>query len=296
LAALQASLEGVATQNGGQEPGGLEGKRNSVKKTLHEHRRCGRKIMTGMDGEQSLSSRFLKAYNRLDDSLRKEFGAGKWEGHCTLLRKKAEHSVEFRQRRYELEKLADLRNSIVHWSRSWESKDAIAEPHAQIVAQYERLVQSVLEPPKAQIIAIPGNKICTATLDDCALSVIRKMHARVLTHVPVIQDKCLIGVFSENTVLSFLAANEMVALDLTIKIREFLDFIPLRAHKSETFEFVSRTASLAEVVGRFRENLANRKRLGAVFITENGKEDEELLGLITPWDVAGADSANSPNW
>ena len=27
------------------------------------------------------------------------------------------------------------------------------------------------------------------------------------------------------------------------------------------------------------------KRLAAVFVTENGGIDEELLGIITPWDV-----------
>ena len=28
-------------------------------------------------------------------------------------------------------------------------------------------------------------------------------------------------------------------------------------------------------------------RLAAVFITENGKLDEPLMGMLTPWDVLG---------
>ncbi|WP_411328773.1 hypothetical protein [Anaerofustis stercorihominis] len=29
------------------------------------------------------------------------------------------------------------------------------------------------------------------------------------------------------------------------------------------------------------------ERIGAIFITENGKENERLIGLITPYDVIG---------
>jgi hypothetical protein len=43
------------------------------------------------------------------------------------------------------------------------------------------------------------------------------------------------------------------------------------------------------MIALFQENLEKKKRLGAVFVTANGKEDEAMLGLITAWDVAGAD-------
>jgi predicted transcriptional regulator len=173
---------------------------------------------------------------------------------------------------------------------------AIAEPHPEIVARYEHLVQSVLKPISAQTIAVPRSKIYSATLDDCVLSVIREMHAKVFTHVPILENKRLFGVFTENTVLSYLAVNEIVGVDPTIKIREFRDFIPLDAHKSETFAYISRYALLAEVAVLFRESLKNKKRLGAVFMTANGKTSEDLLGLITAWDVAGADSTNGSGW
>jgi predicted transcriptional regulator len=245
-----------------------------------------------MTGAHDLSGRFLTAYNQLDDCLRKEFDSVKFEPHSVLLRKKAGRSMDFKQRLHELSRFAELRNSIVHWHGVTRDEQAIAEPHLEIVARYERLVQSMLKPLKAHAVTIPMNTIYTTTLDHYALSVIRDMHAKVYTHVPVMEDKRLFGVFSENTILSYLAVNEIVGADPTIKIREFRDFIPLRAHKSETFKFIPRNASLAEVTALFRESLQNKERLGAVFMTTNGKETEDVLGMITAWDVAGVDPAS----
>jgi hypothetical protein len=130
--------------------------------------------------------------------------------------------LDFRQRINELTKFADLRNSIVHWFGTG-SMEAIAEPHAEIVVQYERLVQSLLKPIRAHAIAVPKSKIYTATLDEYALLVIREMHSKVYTHVPILENRRLVGVFSENTLLSYPAVNEIVGVDSTIKIGEFRD-------------------------------------------------------------------------
>lgn len=209
---------------------------------------------------------------------------------------KAAKSMEFRQRLRELERFADLRNSIVHWFGVAGPEEAIAEPHAEIVARYENLVRTALKPAKAESIAVPKSKIFTATLDDSTLAVIREMHARVYTHVPVLEKRILAGVFSENTILSYLAANEIVGVDTTTQMNEFRDFLPIRAHKSESFAFAPRDATVAQVSKLFRESLEKKIRLGAVFLTENGKETEDLLGLITAWDLAGADDGSGPGW
>ena len=41
-----------------------------------------------------------------------------------------------------------------------------------------------------------------------------------------------------------------------------------------------------EVVKLFQDSLARRERVGMVFVTEHGEPDEELLGIITAWDMA----------
>ncbi|NLI59560.1 MAG: hypothetical protein GX387_13835 [Clostridium sp.] len=72
-----------------------------------------------------------------------------------------------------------------------------------------------------------------------------------------------------------------------VKIREFYEFIPMARHESESFAFVSREALVMDIEVMYAEQLQQGKRLAVVFITHSGKENEEILGLVTAWDIAG---------
>lgn len=39
----------------------------------------------------------------------------------------------------------------------------------------------------------------------------------------------------------------------------------------------------------FQNSFKENKKLAVIFITENGKETESILGMITAWDLAGYD-------
>lgn len=97
----------------------------------------------------------------------------------------------------------------------------------------------------------------------------------------------VIGIFSENTLLNYIANKGDVLLEKDAKIREFIEYLPFDKHNSEYFDFVSKNASLIEVEELFQEELKEHRRLGVVFITENGRSNQKILGIITAWDMAG---------
>jgi len=76
-------------------------------------------------------------------------------------------------------------------------------------------------------------------------------------------------------------------VDRQTLIAEFVEYLPFNQHVSEYFEFVSRNATLDNVRDLFERGRVDRKRLAAVFITEGGRKDDELLGMITAWDIVG---------
>lgn len=71
-------------------------------------------------------------------------------------------------------------------------------------------------------------------MDDIELNVINDMNNCTYTHMPVIEDGNLIGVFSENTIFSYIAS----LVEKDAPVREFSNSIPLNKHESEYFEFV----------------------------------------------------------
>lgn len=106
----------------------------------------------------------------------------------------------------------------------------------------------------------------------------------ILIHT--LDNSTLAGVFSENTVFSYVASHPSTAITPDTRIEEFREFVPVDRHASEIFEFLPREATLPALVQRFRATFTENKRLAAVFITESGTARDRILGLVTAADVA----------
>lgn len=235
--------------------------------------------------ERPRSTRFLEAYNRLDDLMRKRMNARPGVNYSQLLQEMVKRGDVLQSALYELEAFARLRNAIVHNPLASDSRP-IAEPHPDVVRKYENLVLSVLKPPPAMTVAVPADRTFTADWSDGVLRVVEMMRKNVYTHVPILQNERIVGVFSESTLFAALAANRRIAIDDATTLHELRAFVPSSGDASEVFEFLSATASIAEVALRFQTNFKERRRLGALFLTESGDQSGRLSGLITAWDVA----------
>lgn len=236
--------------------------------------------------DEELSEKFIKIYNELDDFIRKKFNAEEYEDHSSLLRRISEQDKLIYSFYKDLKMFSQIRNLLVH--NPYKNKaNQLFSPDPYIVQMYENIKNKIISPQKALDIAIKREQIYTTTLKDNVIKVMEIMNDRTYTHVPVIEDERMIGIFSENTILSYLVHSRDSIITNDLLIEEFRDFIPLDKHPSETFEFVGRSALLSEVEEIFKRSLKKRKRVGVVFITETGKQSEKLLGMITAWDIAG---------
>lgn len=236
----------------------------------------------------TLAKRFLIAYNALDQHLRAGRNDTGRVPHSVLIQNSEKIST---QSKLKLRTYADLRNAIVHSERGIDSP--IAEPHVEEVERYERLVQGILKPPSVMSIAVPIAKIFSVDYSKNLFEVIRYMNEKVYTHALLLDKGRVVGVFSENTIFSYLGHHGEAILDSTLMIESVREFLPIQSHKSECFQFVSRLESVGDVVRIFRDMFQSRRRLGAVFITEKGAPSESLLGMLTPWDIAGREFSDS---
>lgn len=240
--------------------------------------------MNNYDGN---SEKFLTTYNELDKYMREYLNESGHSSHSDLINKMAKVNKVFNANEYNLRSFANLRNAIVH-NPNEKFANPIAEPHDFIVKRYEEIKNKVMNPPKAlDTIAIKRDNIFTASLNSKALEIMEQMNKNIFTHVPIVDNDILVGVFSENTVFSYIVKNQEVLIDSEMLIKEFAEYIPINNHGSESFKFVSRETLVIDIEGIFQEGIKDNKRISAVFITENGNENEKLLGMLTAWDVAG---------
>ena len=56
-------------------------------------------------------------------------------------------------------------------------------------------------------------------------------------------------------------------------------------HSSEYFDFIKRNEELASAQNLFNKSIKKDKKLVMLFVTENGKKNEKILGILTPWDL-----------
>lgn len=233
------------------------------------------------------SELFLEMYNEIDQYMRKELKKSDEASHSNLIREMSKKNRVFRNNENDLLDYAKLRNAIVHNSHK-KVADPIAEPHEYIVKRYKSLLDSVMNPPKAlDTIAIKSDKIFSAQLSNNLYGILKKMKDNSFTHVPIFDGEKFIGVLSENTLFSYMVDNKDVIITTEYLIKELIDYIPIDNHIGEYFEFVERQSLVLDIVEKFSDYLIDTKRLGAIFITENGLGSQKILGMITAWDIAG---------
>jgi len=158
-------------------------------------------------------------------------------------------------------------------------------PSVEMIKLLEHCLEVITNPPKAIDYAIPIERIYTVSLEHKLSEVIKVMNSFTYTHIPVIENGRLIGIFSENTVFTYMCRENSVSINEDTTIRQFEKYLPLDEHLNEYFVFLPMTAFLYEVQELFKYTPKRKKLLTVVYITKNGKRDEPLIGMITPWDV-----------
>lgn len=235
----------------------------------------------------SQAEEFVRIYNDLDRYLRRKYNLDNCKNYSDVINLASKKDKYVNKQKDHLKAFGNLRNAIVHNLTS-EYGEAIAEPHPRVNALFEQMKNDIMNPPKAlHILAIPADSVYKVNLDEYVLEVMRHMNKNTYTHVPVIKDDIVIGVFSENTVFSYMVKNEAAIIEATTPIAEFSDFIPLDQHESECFAFVAKNTSVIDIEELFSQSLISGKRLSVIFITHSGRPTEKILGIITAWDVAG---------
>lgn len=230
------------------------------------------------------SEAFLKLYRVLEDELEQKY----------LGRKRAASSVvmEYLQDseslpvRETLDLCREVRNILSHNPDM--QGEPVIQPAEQLLRDLEQAIEYVRRPPLALDFATRPDQLLWADSGQRALEVMRAMEKRGFSHVPVLQRGELIGVFSMGSLFSY-AIRDMGEKGITpqTRIRDFLPYLPIEKHVQESYAFIDRGATYADVRIGFQRIKRGGKRLAALFITESGEENQPLLGMITPWDVLG---------
>ncbi len=228
---------------------------------------------------------FFNLYNELDDLLRKHYNLENYSTSVILKRIKELNDspiLKHKERAEKLDIIRNLRNSLAHVEK-FDNKDNFIISKSLIQAlRFE--IDDIRKPLIASKVCKSINQVLTAILDDRIIDITNKMLLNGYTHIPVLVNGYLYGVFSENTIFTRFAKQKDLNVSVTTTLKEYSDYIQISHHSTECFDFIPKNTKITEIIPMFSKKI-NGKRLVMLFVTENGKETEKVIGIITSHDL-----------
>ena len=235
-----------------------------------------------MDNYKTRTDEFMDLYRNLETIAAKEYSL-RADGSVVS---QLERRSEFQDIRTELSYCRDVRNLLTH--RPKIDGAYAVEPSEEMLALLRKLIRYIEKPLRARDIAVPLRKVLCKTKHDRVLPTMREMKERGFAHVPILGGDVIQGVFSEHTLLTYLVDEQCVCIDAEMTFADIWQYLPLRSHTSESFRFVSGNTLVSDISVMYDRALEKNDKIGMVFVTQNGRENSRLYGIITAWDVVAA--------
>ena len=228
------------------------------------------------------SENFLELYKTLENVAVNYYNVTEEEDRVIYNYLEKDERFEYTKVRY-CRKMRNILSHNYNFDNSF-----IVEPSQDMIKFLEDTIRRIEKSNNIENFWIPKDKMISASLADKVLPKMKEMHKKKITHIPVMENGMVKGVFSENTIFRFFTDNEndgIIEINENLEISAFKKYLSFNNEYGEAFEFINKDAKLVKIMDILKSNYKNNKRVEMFFVTHNGKESEKLLGLITPWDV-----------
>lgn len=225
---------------------------------------------------------FLDMYKQLEDELEDKYRHARRK--CSSVVFEFTKDPESAPIRDKLNVCRELRNLLTHNANL--GGIPVAEPSLPLMDAMQEILDFVRKPPLALEFATRGEQVMKASTHQKVLRVMDVMDKNGFSHIPVMNNGTFLGVFSSGVIMRYLLRSHARGITPETTIGDLRDYIAVEKH-AENYEFVSKDTSYLTVRDMFEKVKGRNQRVSVIFITEHGRQDQKLLGMLTPWDVLG---------
>lgn len=228
----------------------------------------------------SNADEFLLIFNKMEKLFREMLG--KRDSFKRLIDEASKTNSIVRNYKEILHSYRELRNVIVH--EKTEPTKIIADPREETVNHFREIYEELTNPP----LVIPRFQQDVKTFDigDLFIKVLEEVQKFEYSQFPIYNDEQFVGLLTTNGITNALANNfnhdEGGFIIFTdTKIKNILTYEEIKSN----YKFIPRDYNIYDIVEIFAKSSQQGERLEAILITQHGKETEQLLGIITIWDI-----------
>ncbi len=258
-------------------------KNSTTKKSVVKNKKTTEKVAdktTAFKVNKNLSNskRFIQAYNRIDSALRVQGDMRRSISYTEAVRRAARTNQIVAKYEDDLIDYGRLRNAIVHNSNE---DITIAEPHDEVVVEYERIAELVCTPPLA--INTICNKVSSIVEYNTKLKdYLEYSYKTGYSNVPIFKKGMLIGVANNSKIMEVIGKKIYEKKDINDFINNTNIEDVLKEFSSESYYTIANEKiTLDKVLNLFTEN----RKLLCVVITKSGTLLEPPLGIIVIRDI-----------
>lgn len=226
---------------------------------------------------------FLDKYRELEELVKAKYDLADHESPVVFI----SNLRDFTNLKRGLDVCRRTRDLLSHNSKI--NNNYVVAPSRELIGILDEAITRIIHPILVSSVMVPVQHVCFAKSDDLVRPILKKMVENVYTHIPILSDGRVAGVFSENTLLSLIAKEEIIGIDndMTFANPDIEELLPIDKHETEVFKFTPKDMLLSDARGLFEEAIKNDNRIGLLFVTQNGSVNERILGIVSSWDIAG---------
>lgn len=225
------------------------------------------------------SDRFVTAYNRIDQLMKNVIGTQEHMAFYRLIDYAKKKNAVIRKYEADLREYGDLRNAIVHNRTSMEF--AIAEPHEDVVLKMEE-IETALKTPITVGSMFRTNVTMFQQTDSLSYA-LRVIKDKKYNQFPVYDGTQFKGLITPVGITMWMAS-KVESKDVS-RSRTTLGEILAHENDRENHQFIAKQESVYEALEIFKTAVTRGRRLEALLITEDGKPNNKLIGIVTPMSL-----------
>ena len=224
---------------------------------------------------ENKANQFLERYREIEEWVLNNLNVSEM--------KDLEQMPQYKSIRSNLAFCRMLRNLLSHYDWSKGGNDTVIVTN-QAVRQVNNLYYS-LNPVTLMRVAIRVGQIFAPSPSDSVLAAVKVMQRNDYSYIPIVENHRIVGVFSTKTIMQLVAENNTINFSEALKFREIADYTRLIDEPSAHYGFINPNTTIEDVSLKFQRSKTRKVRLDMLFITDNGRPDGTLQGMITPVDI-----------
>lgn len=222
---------------------------------------------------------FIDKYKQLEEAVRITYNL---DYHDSISYYLSNHE-KYKKYKDEIIYCKEVRNLLSHKKKI--SGNFSVEPTKEMIEFLDSLINKIKNRKKCLEIQTPLKNLFYQSLNGKVKDTIKIMNERHFSNVPILEKGFLIGILNQNAILDYIASEENSFIDDKLTFNDIKEYISLDNKENNDYLFYSVHKYAEQLEEEFENLKRNGKKIKIVFLTENGKREEKLKGIITPWDI-----------